>query len=437
MMFIRKIKCQALDSIYLLLLLPISATNAFSEPISSKWDTDSLFTDIGGVHIHAYSAEDAWREITTQYLLRVNLYMDDPAVPDQRTFVFDKDQATGKEIVDAFVATYKTYTYKQNPDTGIIWLHPKRVKYADILSQRISITSHGNNAVPMYTYVYLPLCNMLRPTILDSSEVPGPVDMLLDSNGKPPFPYTWLYDVELPVGVYTAREILDFCCVADPTKAFQVRPVQWRQNSLVISRENLLSGDPLSPPRKQAVRFWGVVIGKSTNGIPSLDEIRKAMSNSDPGKRLAASLYVEACFMNYAPISLIGKAADSDQAIWTALGEEYAEWREADTNYFTELIPRIPRLAKDLQNIRDPRLALLASLQLTRENRDTSYLDSIVEKHVYTEAEIASIKPELTRMARSSKAVRDKLMEMKSQVPELSPAALRELADTNSILVLP
>jgi hypothetical protein len=82
-------------------------------------------------------------------------------------------------------------------------------------------------------------------------------------------------------------------------------------------------------------------------------------------------------------------------------------------------------------------LALLVSLQFMREKLDTSYLDDIVNKHTYTKEEIASIKPELVRAARSSEIVRDKLKEMKLNVPELSPAALNELANTNYLTLVP
>jgi hypothetical protein len=421
----------------MMIVLPLSifilTTRGVADSGKSAWDANTLSANFNEVAINANSMEEAWRDITARYLLRANLYMDSVAVSNRAPFIFNqREHCTGKDIFDGFLAAYPDFTYTQNPDSGIIWFHPKRVSYGDILNQRIRIDNHGMNGVPMYTCVYLPLCNLIRPNLVDSSEAP-----VQRNSSTEPFPYDWLYDVDLPVGVHSAREILDFCCIANPTKAFLIRPLRWQQKPFYIFKENLVSGNPLYPPRVQAVNFWEVEIGKSTNGTPSMAEICKAMSDPDPKKRLAACLYVEACPLNYAAIGLVGKAADSDEAIWTALGEEYAVWRFSDTDYFTMLMRRIPRLRDDLKNVRNPCLALLASLQLTREMQETSYLDAIVNKHKYTEEEIKSIKPELMRMARSSKAVRDKLMEMKSQVPDLSPLALSELADTNSFLILP
>jgi hypothetical protein len=166
------------------------------------------------------------------------------------------------------------------------------------------------------------------------------------------------------------------------------------------------------------------------------------MSNPTPEKRSAASFYLEASLMNYTTIDLIGNTDSPDQTVWTALGVEYALWRDAlwedaYAHYFTELEAIVPILSENLKKIKNPDLALLASLQLMREKQDTSYLDAIVTNHTYSEAEIASIKPELTQMARSSKAVRDKLKAMKSKVPDLTPEALDDLTNINFFTLVP
>lgn len=111
--------------------------------------------------------------------------------------------------------------------------------------------------------------------------------------------------------------------------------------------------------------------------------------------------------------------------------------RGADTRLISMLAQDFPDVNQDLKKIKNPSLALLTSLQLAKEKRDTSYLDKLVSKHTFNEAEIVAIKPELYRMARSSKAVRDKLLAMKSQVPELSPQAIGELEKTNFFTLVP
>jgi hypothetical protein len=208
----------------------------------------------------------------------------------------------------------------------------------------------------------------------------------------------------------------------------------------------------LVPPRAAAVRFWELEIGKPSAGPPSIEEVRAALCDRDPGRRAAASLYVEASLsspspqhpreseahMNYTTLDLIGGAEGPNQAIWTALGVKDALWRDSDEDFFGRLMPRLPRLREDLRKIKDPGLALLTSLQLTREKQDTGQLDEFVGKHVFSATEIAAIKPDVERMARSSMAVREKLRQMRPQVPEFSPGYLAEMGETNYLaLVLP
>jgi len=422
-----------------------SIVRAADIQIKSKWDADLLNVTIHNVSIKSGRMQWAWEEISKQYLLRANFYMDAGSDSDTTTFEFKKESATGKELLEAFLAAFPAYTYTQNPESGVIWIHPKRIKYGDILNQKIKI-DHPAHQVPMYRDVYIPLLKLLAPNVVDSYDNRAGISYMgiIDpATGKPPIPIGMFYDVDLPAGVYSAREILDLCCVANPSKAFVVRPAYGKQEPLVIFLEGLHAYNPLVPPQDEAVRFWELEIGKPTNGMPSNEEVRAAMSDAtNPEKRIAASLYVEACEFNYSPAILIGNADGSEQAIWTALEVESAEWRDAlwsdaHARFFTEMPRSIPRMGEDLKKIENPDLALLVSMQLMREKQDTSYLDAIVSKHTYTKEEIASIKPELVRAARSSEIVRDKLKGMKLNVPELSPEALHELENTNLFTLVP
>lgn len=121
--------------------------------------------------------------------------------------------------------------------------------------------------------------------------------------------------------------------------------------------------------------------------------------------------------MNYALSDLVGKANGSDQAVWTAIGIKYALFRDANEYFLTRLMPQFfPQFGNELKTINNPDLALLLSLQLMVEKQDTKYFDAIVGKHTYSNEAIASIKPELVRMARSSKAIVDKLSKMNKHV---------------------
>jgi beta-lactamase regulating signal transducer with metallopeptidase domain len=411
----------------------------------SKWDEAMLNADLHDVQIEAGSFRAAWDELVMKYLLRANLYMDVAAISDEtlkRPFAFHKEKTTGKELFDAILTAYPAMTYTQSKETGIIWFHPKRVKYEEILSLKVRVAP-GASHIPMYRDVYLPLCGLLGTNVIDEDDAIEmglvQVDMDIDpATGKPPIPFFWLYDVDLPAGVFSAREILDYCCASNPTKAFDIQPVRG-QGPLVIFPKLLIYNNPQPFARAGAIRFWELELGKPANGTPSLAEVRAALSDPDPGKRSAASLYVEASDRIGTPLNfddLVRDADGSEQAVWTALELENALWRDAlwkdnGGGFLSEMGKNIPGLQENLKKIGEPKLALIASLEMAREKADTSYLDAIVSKHKYSEEEIASIEPELYRMARQSKAVRDKLIGMKFQVAALSPEVLNGLENTN------
>ena len=405
-----------------------------------KWDKNLLLVEYSAVHINAKSMQGAWRVISTKYFIRANIY-EVTAIDNQTPFIYNKDTATGEDLLDAFLAVYTDYTYTQNPETGIIWVYPKSINYGDLLNNTI-VVARGVSQIPVYLRIFSPLCRLLAPSIVDPYDASNGLSSI--GLGIQPAPFSWSFGVDIPAGTYSIRQIMDMICLSDPTKAFVIQPIPkpGLEGSRVAWLTDLIADNPFAPPRLQTVKFWGIEVGETTNGTPSYDEVRAAMSSSDPKTRTAASLYLESAKMNYSPLLLIGKANSSEQAIWTALGVEYADvdFRNADgayTNFFAMLEQGIPRVREDLKQIKNPLLTLLTSLELIREGRDASYLNAAINKHQYSEEEIISIKPELTRMARSSKTVRDKLLEMKSSVPDLSPEALGELADTNSFLVLP
>jgi hypothetical protein len=415
--------------------------------IHSKWDQEILNAELRDVQIEADSFRGVWDDLVMKYLVRANLYMDVAAGPDEtlkKPFAFRKEKTTVKELFDAILAAYPAITYSQSRETGIIWFHPKRVKYDEILSLKVRVAP-GASHIPMYRDVYMPLCGLLGTNVIDRDDAikMGLVDVAMEidpATGKPPTPWHFYYDVDLPPGTYSAREILDSCCVANPTKAFEIFP-SIKHTPLIIRQRDLLVPPPSLQPRATAVKFWEMGIGKPANGAPSLEEIRAAMSAAVPGNRATACLYMEAGW-GISTLDLVGGSHSPEQAVWAALGAESvvrrdALWSDKFAHFFSEIPRRIPRLQEDLKKIEEPKLALLVSLELTIEKQDTGYLDAIVSKHKYSEEEIASIKPELYRMARSSKAVRDKLMGMKFEVPALSPEVLNGLGNTNFLTLVP
>ena len=388
--------------------------------LPSKWDQDFLNVQFQGVRIKPSTMTDAWQQIGKKYLLRANFYMDVVPDSDSVEFTFDKETATGKELIEAFLATYPTYTFTQDRETGVIWIHPKRIKYENILNQKIRIDRPAFQVRALNTVV-APLTRMLSMTMPEWMR-PGP---------------TLNYGVDLPAGVYTVKEIINFCCVANPSKAFEFFP-GYEGGALIVNLDNLYFNSPLTPPRAEAVRFWEIEIGKSTNGIPVAAEVGAAMSDSNPRKRWAARCYFEAAIINYQMSDIVRQSGSPENKVWAALGEEAAIYRGINDPQF--LVANVASgFTTNLTQISDPGLALVTSLELAREKQGTNYLylDTIVSQHKFTEAEVASIKSDVYRLAHESPLALDKLRAIKLDVQEFLPKALDELADTNLFTLVP
>ena len=274
----------------------------------------------------------------------------------------------------------------------------------------------------MLSDIFIPLCRLLTPN----------VNAYLEHFG-PPLNLTFDYCVDLPAGIYSLKEVLNYCCVGNLTESFAIGRDD--RGVFFIEPIDLYYGNPLAPPRVAAMKFWEIEIGKPANGTPNTMEISTAMSDTNPRIRWAARSYLAAARQNYQFDDLGSKINDPEKAIWEGLGIEDIVFRGIDDSQFGRI--EAPWFAKNLAKIQEPGLALLTSLEQAREKQDTGYLDAIVNAHKFSEAEIASIKPNIYRLAHESKLALDKLKSMKLNVPDFSQEALRELEDTNLFTLVP
>jgi hypothetical protein len=196
--------------------------------------------------------------------------------------------------------------------------------------------------------------------------------------------------------------------------------------------------NPFAPPRPGILQFWEVEVGKAAAGIPELAEIGAALADSDPRKRWAAAAFLHATPENYIPMDLVLKSTNSTGAVWAALALKEIETSQGEQKYITllESMKRVRQAFTNNLTQLDPGLALLTSMELARENNDSRLME-VVADHKFTGAEIAMIKPELYRIARESKLVREELLKMHFDVPELSVTALSELESTNFFTLVP
>jgi hypothetical protein len=387
---------------------------------NSRWDESLLKTEFAEVNIKPKDIRAAWQEMGNRYLLRSNLYMDSE---DATEFSFKKQGASGKEVFDAFVATYSAYTYTQDPKTGVIWIHPKRIPYDAVLNQQIEVRRAACQIL-MFNQVYAPLSRLLAP-----NQIPFGVNRSLVRG-------VLNYPMDLPEGVFAARDIINFCCVADPTKAFAIEPPS--TGRLGLMPLNLHYGNPTAPPRARAISFWEVEIGQPLTPIPSVDELVSALSDSNPRRRWAARAYLKATYEHYREPSLIAKCDEPRKAIWVAIAlKSIDQAGRGDQPYITvaPFAQFMQGFTNDLPRM-NPALGLLAAMECAREKNDPRFMDAVAD-HKFSGDEIESIQPDLNRIARESTLVRDKLIAWKSDVRELSAEVLSGLARTNLLEPIP
>ena len=400
----------------------------------SKWDASLFDIVLSNVDVkvdYARSVSEpsvvtAWRQIQTKYLLRANLYVDmrGRGGVQSNSFSFLKESATGKEICDAFLGAYPSYTFTRDRTTGVLWFHPKAVPCDSILAERVEI-AHPELQLRMLTEVLEPLFIVAYPNPRVWVDPSGgarigsySVDQRFINFETP---------VDLPGGVCTVRDVVNYCCASCPTIAFMARVENGQQVSRLVPVR--LDHFNLARERPAAVRFWQTEIGAATNAPPSPTEIVGALSSPSPRVRWAAREYARAT----RGLSHGLEMADSRLELWQSLG-----WKAIlragleDEPFVSQARVLATNRLEVMRNISsiDAGLALLVCMELARETKDSTIID-VLSDHNLTEAEVATIKPELYRIARESAAVREKLIKMKFSAPALSPEALMDLGNTN------
>jgi hypothetical protein len=409
--------------------------SAVESPISSRWDESLLNCELHDVSIESNDMRRAWQEMGKKYLLRCNLYADVISDSDSTMFSFKKKITTGKELIQAFLGSYPEYTYTQSPETGIIWIHRKIIPFKSVLPQKVSVKAAALQ-IPMYQGIFEPLIRLL------ASGYPIGISYPL---GMSPEKYNsssvFNYYVDLPAGEYTFRDILDFCCVQNPNQVFAFTPYVTRNHEVLIEGTplDLSYRNPVAPPRALAIAYWEMEVGKTTDDVPSYGEIVSALADSSPQIRTKALRFLELTAQNYDRNDLLRTKTVDDlrKADWAMLGLKSITF-SPDSNFEMFTDEHVPWVIQSISNMVeiDPGLALLVSMELAREKKEPSFIDCVAG-HKFTEAEIAVIKPDVYRIARVSKLVRDKLVQMTFDAPELSPASLRDLENTNLFSLVP
>jgi len=375
-----------------LFLACLQANSAKGGVVSSQWDRNLPNLTLENVSINASSLSDAWKNISTEHLVRSVLVTLDQT-PDARTFDYQSPRCTLRELYDAIAARYEI-TWTQDERTGVAWFYPKELLIEDVLSAKVHI-DQDHFGLPMQAGV-------LEPLSVDNG-----TGIRVKQWGTL-FQNTFNYAVDVPAGEYTIRDILNLCCIANPTKTFFV---QVSNDASFITAVNLVS-DKVRPVPVGALRWWDAEIGPR-NGVPTEAQVIAALADDKPEIRRAARNYVEATVWNVPLDELANRASSSSDSLWTSIGITSILVRSEQATHLAS-IETMKRLATgDLLTNSEPGLAVMIALDLSRLTKDSRALD-VVKKRDLKDNELTGIISDACRVVALSDFVRKALDETSS-----------------------
>jgi len=394
-----------------LLLFICGCLQGYAKEFRSAWDADLINLKLEHVEIRAKSVTASWNEISSKLLLR-SILCYRPVRPDQRDsppFEFVRERTTVKELFDALVAAYPEYTYTQDAATGIVWFHPKDLPYTNILDQPVHIFSSATG-VPMQTGVLEKIAALESPQKISVKR------------WGTAFENTFNYPVDLPSGIFSVREILNMCCVANPKKTFAVGPS-------LVTAINLGSDKAKAAPPAGILHFWKIHIGNLEKGVPTDDDIINALSSSNPRLRWAGRAYLEAVIWQHPTEELVMRAKSGEKALWTAIGVKSILVRTEKAI----ALAAVQRMRTEFNRSileSNPGLAFLVAMEISEATGDPKPIE-MAARHRLSDSEFAGIADDFERIARKSKTVREKLLGLDIQLPGYSKERLLRLGNPN------
>jgi hypothetical protein len=355
--------------------------------MASSWDQGLPLLVLDHVDIHASSLTEGWKTFSTGYLLRSVLVMAETSLQGL-PFDYQATRCMVQDLYDAFAATYGL-AWVQDEPTGVTWFLPAGILYDRILATRVR-AARDQLGLPMQSGILEPL------------ETGAPRDVNV-KRWSSLFQNTFNYAVDIPPGAYTVRDLLNLCCVANPTKTFLV---QMGQSGALVTAVNLVP-DRIAAVPAGALHLWDVAIdqGGGTD-TPAHQRLMTKLADPHAEVRHAARSYLEAIISSVRVDDWLADGTSPAQTLWTCIGIASVLVRsEAATHQAS--IEIMKRLATDdfLAEC-EPALAMMTALELARLAKDARALD-IVEKRKFGTIELAGVASDACRVAALSAYVRE------------------------------
>lgn len=391
------------------LVVPAIANQVVASGNGTSWFWDRTLpnVELTNVDVSASSLEEAWKQVSTDFLIRSVLVVSDSSSTDS-AFAFEATRCSARDLLDALTASYSDFTWTQDESTGVIWFHPVDMVYADILSPEVAV-ANDQLGLPMQSGILEAL-----------DEVP---DLRLTARRwGTVFSNTFDYPVDVRTGKYSVRDLLNVSSIANPTKTFFVRV---SSEGTVITAVNLVS-DKLSVPPPGALHLWRTEIGRFAGRAPTQDDVSTRLADSDPRIRRAARMYLEAMIWSFPVDKWVSEVQDPEKALWLSLGLTSVLVRSEEATH-TSSIQRMKKEARDeVLNNCNPELAVLTALELIRVAGDKRAL-GIMSKRKLAPDSISRVASDVHRIMRKSGAVRNAMRTERASWMSLPDETLLDL----------
>jgi hypothetical protein len=274
---------------------------------------------------------------------------------------------------------------------------------------------------------------------------------------------TYNYAVDLPAGIYSARDILNLCCVANQKTTFYIQLKQidvpkmlssvagsnlWYNTVSNDNGSNLIQrgvyftvpgtvgpgrlvDDGIGGIRAGDLYLWQSEIDPAIKGPPTLSQIVDALASKDPRVRSVARNYIEMCWRVVDEAALVSEAGSTEKGIWTTVGVINRARTRSVALGKGPASDRMRKALQDDQELADkPGLKALAAMELARVTEDATFLEQVAKRPL-SASEIADVKPDMIRSLRYSEFVRQKLLELNPPWAGFSKAEIQGLDLTN------
>jgi hypothetical protein len=355
--------------------------------ITGTWDSELPGLRLENVRIHADSMTGAWRAVGTEHLVRSVLVYADPS-PAGSLFVFESSRCSVGDVHAALAEHYRLER-RQDDNTGVTWFWPMG-RPVGMLARRVRVP-RDQPGLPMQSGVLEPL---------GAGRLAG----VSTKSWGSAFRNTFDYAVDVPAGTYRIVDLLNLCCVANPTKTLAVHI----GDEALLTAVNL-SADSPPGPRAGALYYWDREVRRTRDSAgPTDDQFIGALADPDANVRRAARNYLDAVIERIDVEALVRRSTIVEDSLWTCIGAVSVLVRSVDATYLPAIDVMRRRATDDFLASGELGVATVTALDLVRLTGDRRALDVVMQRRLDPRA-LAPVASDVSRIAALSPLVRQAL----------------------------